>query len=358
MRKDISKKLLMQHPRTMSNFDFDFDFQNFDFQKMGGWIVDSNVIKSKSVLYPNSTNFGYALLKMMNQKEIIFKNVFDVRSIDFDILNVLKSGDKIINNLSKENKSVKFNMVYCNVGEFMMGGDSPKQTKIDQSFLLGETEVTQELFQLVMGYNPSDFKTKHKKNLNAQHPVEKIKWYTAIVFCNKLSEIYGLKPYYNVDVLKRNTSGLKEIVDAKVEILGGNGYRLPLEKEWEYAAKAGTNNRYAGTNDQGKIGEFAWVGAYDDSGSTHPVATKKPNEWGFYDMSGNVFEWCWDTINPNKPKLKSRVIRGCCWSTSYYNWNNSRIAYAVQAGFNNIRVDNIPSGDIGNHIGFRICRTI
>jgi len=350
MRNNISKKLLMKHPRLMSNFDF--DFQNFDFQKMGVWSVNYNIIKANSV-YSNMINIVYNISKILKRKEIRFTNAIGLQTIDFNMDDLLESGDKIINKVSKNDKIVNFNMVYCNRGKFMMQGyykekkEETRETTIDESFLLGETEVTQELFELVMGYNPSAFKTKHKINPNAQHPVEQVNWYATIEFCNKLSEMYNLKPYYNLRVSNRNTSGVKAIKVAEVQILGGNGYRLPYEKEWEYAAKAGTNNKYAGTNDPNKLWEYAWYGENDNDGSTHPVATKKPNEWGIYDMGGNVAEWCWDTKKPN-PKLKNRMMRGG-------NWRYAS-SYDYLKDGNGFRREELAGVDATHTMGFRIAR--
>jgi formylglycine-generating enzyme required for sulfatase activity len=200
--------------------------------------------------------------------------------------------------------NIEFKMIRCPIGMFTMGADdqtdNPKRWGvIENPFLLGETEVTQELFEKVMGFNPSGF--QEYPNLK-QSPVERVTWYDALMFCNRLSERCKKKPYYNISSVRYGQAEEGEegeesenIEEAYVTINPqANGFRLPFEKEWEYAAKAGTNNQWAGTNDENKVGEVAW---FDDNSEdeTHPVKCKRPNEWGFYDMTGNVWEWCWDT---------------------------------------------------------------
>ena len=153
------------------------------------------------------------------------------------------------------------------------------------------TEVTQELYKSVMGENPSKF--KGEKNL----PVEEVSWYDAIVFCNRLSVKEGLKPVYSIDgvtnvsmwgyVPHKENSISKEIKwDEKA-----NGYRLPTVEEWRYAAKGGQEFKYSGSDNLDEVGWYR----ENSGGKIHPVAQKKPNGYGLYDMNGNVLEWCWDS---------------------------------------------------------------
>ena len=219
---------------------------------------------------------------------------------------------------------IVFDMLYCPIGMFMMGSDNefdrnPKRPLvIKRPFSLGETEVTQELFETVMGYNPSHFQGGYYQNSN-QRPVENVTWYEVVIFCNKLSVKLGRIPYYNISNKSYKEDGDKtppNIVSAEVTInLKSNGFRLPYEKEWEYAAKAGTKNQWAGTNDVDNLDQVAWFSKNSDI-QTHSVKGKQPNEWGFYDMSGNVSEWCWDNYKSN------RAVRGGSWgggSSSLYS---------------------------------------
>ena len=232
-------------------------------------------------------------------------------------------------------------MIFCPSGKFTMGDKDnffkpPKEETIERPFLLGETEITQELYTKVIGYNPSWFRNR------PQNPVEQVSWVDAILFCNELSRLQGLELCYT-----ENKRSLDYGWDCD---FSKNGYRLPREKEWEYAAKAGTENRCAGTDKEEDLDKYAW---FDDNSEingekqTHPVKSKLPNEWGFYDMSGNVWEWCWDKYNPKaKGKfLDDRVVRGGSWKCN---------APYLHSGRSN---SNCPSYGLSNS-GFRVCRSI
>lgn len=156
-----------------------------------------------------------------------------------------------------------------------------------KEFSILATEVTQELYESVMGENPSKF--KGEKNL----PVEQVSWYDAVYFCNKLSAKCGLTPVYAVagetNVEKWGYAPHKgNEITGTVSQKNASGYRLPTVEEWQYAAKGGQDYKYSGSDN---IDEVAWD--IDNSGSkTHPVAQKVPNGYGLYDMSGNVEECC------------------------------------------------------------------
>lgn len=168
-----------------------------------------------------------------------------------------------------------------------------------------QTEVTQELYEAVMGENPSHYK-------GTDLPVERVSWYDAVYFCNLLSYAYGLEPVYTVysvsmpiswDYTPHKEHSMASSLEGMVkQNLNANGFRLPTVEEWQYAARGGQDFTYSGSNN---LDEVAW---YEKNGEkkTHPVAQKKANGYGLYDMSGNVWEWCWDLF-PNWT-----IRRHCC----------------------------------------------
>ena len=192
---------------------------------------------------------------------------------------------------------VSFEMVYVEGGSFDMGATSeqgsdaynnekPVHRVTLSGYYIGKCEVTQELWEAVMGSNPSHF-------TGAQKPVESVSWNDCQEFVSRLNS------------------------------LTGRTFRLPTEAEWEYAARGGNQSLHYKYSGSDNIGNVAW---YDNSGGTHAVGTKSPNELGIYDMSGNAYEWCSDwgdyysagaQTNPQGPSSGSnRVLRGGGWNTS------------------------------------------
>ena len=212
-------------------------------------------------------------------------------------------------NINITANGITFTMVAVQGGTFTMGATSEQGSDAGSSekpahrvtlsnYYIGQTEVTQALWQAVMGSNPSKWK-------GSNLPVEQVSWNDCQQFITKLNQLTGRK------------------------------FRLPTEAEWEYASRGGNKSRgykYAGSND---IGSVAWYS--DNSGKkTHPVGQKQANELGIYDMSGNVLEWCQDwydkeyyskspSNNPcNNISGSDRVIRGGSW---YLVAWSCRVAY-------------------------------
>ena len=171
-------------------------------------------------------------------------------------------------------------------------GEGDSYSNIRRPLLVGQSLITQGLYEYVMGSNPSHFKG------SSELPVEKVSWFDLLHFCNKLSEMQGFRPcYYDID------SGWEGSAEWD---RSANGYRLLTEREWEYIAKANRTFEYSGSDEPSEV---AWY-AENSGRKTHPVGTKKENSFGTYDQSGNLFEWCWDLHRPNST---SRVLRGGGW---------------------------------------------
>lgn len=196
-------------------------------------------------------------------------------------------------------------------GNFTMGSASgyadqkPEHTVTVDSFYIGTYEVTQDMYEEVMGSNPSNWK-------GPKLPVENVSWYDAVAFCNALSLKDGLDAAYTID-------GTSVLID-----WSKNGYRLPTEAEWEFAAKGGLPSQgytYPGSD---TVYDVTWM-TENSGGMTHEVGLKAPNELGLYDMGGNVYEWCWDwydgqyytnlaDMNPTGPATGTyKVLRGGSW---------------------------------------------
>ena len=224
---------------------------------------------------------------------------------------------------------ISFNMIYVKGGTFTMGAtleqiddasfhEKPAHQVTLSDYRIGETQVTQKLWQAVMGNNPSCFIG------NLQRPVENVSWNECQEFIKKLNQLTHKK------------------------------FRLPTEAEWEYAARGGNKSRgykYAGSN---TLDDVAWYDG-NSGGTTHPVKQKQANELGLYDMSGNVLEWCQDwygdylsspQTNPAGPSDGDfRVLHGGSWhSLTWYCRVSSRLNFT-------------PTNRCSN-LGFRLVLTI
>ena len=173
------------------------------------------------------------------------------------------------------------------------------------AFRLAKTEITQRQFTAILKRNPTAF-TAIDPNL--ERPADSISWYDAAEFCNALSQIEGLPPRYLLHGIVRDPQEC--ITSARAEITTSHGYRLPSESEWLQASCGKTD---ALSMDATTLERSAWLTPWANNIS-HPVATKSPNEFGFHDLFGNVWEWCEDAwIDPQTSGPIARVVRGGAW---------------------------------------------
>ncbi len=293
----------------------------------------------------------------------------------------------------------EFEMIQVDGGTFKMGSDkqgdfaSPAHNVFVDSFLLGLHPVTQKEFKKVVGTNPAKFRVyKHPEqakeylsetnvaDIDFNHPVlaieprpvENVNWFEAVVFCNLLSIQSGFTPCYTLGdssipeewgrIPVKSPIQASEINDYfrwnKIKCnFKADGFRLPTEAEWEYAARGGKhsgNFAFSGSN------TLSEVGCHHESGTAEQMQTAAvesflPNELGLYDMSGNVWEWCWDWLsgysieeqsNPTGPATgHDRVARGGCFS-GQADW--CRVFF---------RGGNLPEFKLNSTFGFRLCRT-
>lgn len=220
-------------------------------------------------------------------------------------------------------------------------------------YAIGKYEVTQKLYESVMGGNPSGA----VKGDN--YPVETVSWYEALEFCNELTKktmgadylVYTIGEYNDINGDGKIDEGE---IDVEADVTK-NGYRLPTEAEWEFAARGGDptdstnwNYTYAGSDD---VDAVAWCDDNTSSMTTKTVGMKEPNRLGLYDMSGNVNEWCNDSDSSD---ARYAVYRGGCFTdSSYYDFEGHLFMckiYNFQTAFKNYK--GMPD------IGFRLCRTL
>ncbi len=279
--------------------------------------------------------------------------------------------------LPEESTSTATGMSFVLVpaGEFEMGSppgergrqpdETPRRITITRPFYLGVHEVTQDEYAEVMERNPSSFaatgegRERVAGRETGRHPVERISCFDAIEFCNRLGARDGYAPAYRLDDVGRREDGSIERAD--VVVLGGDGYRLPTEAEWEYACRAGTTTPFhygdlTGRKDANcqpsmEAGMYGEQKPWQDLARTAAVGSYPANAWGLHDMHGNVAEWCWEWSGerpaaalPGPRGGDHELARGGSWLT-----NELRCRAAS-------RFFRVP-GERSYETGFRVART-
>ena len=283
-------------------------------------------------------------------------------------------------------QNIEFTMRLVPKGTFTLHEGGPEMT-ISKDYLMAETEVTQEIWGSVMGNNPSEgVSSLEPGDIPKLRPVDAVTWTQAIAFCNKLSLLTGRLPVYSVkqagstEEINWHELKFKEIPPApapnttewlNVEVdWDANGYRLPTEMEWMWAAMGARDSAtgYAkkfsgntiGKNDD-DINAYAWYSGNPLTKSkTHQVAKLKPNELGLYDMSGNVQEWCWDRYYPEYPEPIENTVD---YSGPSKGWEDRVKHGGSYVDYSDIctitfRSGGEPSGSDGSnhHTGLRVVR--
>ncbi len=266
--------------------------------------------------------------------------------------------------------SAGMTLLKINPGTFVRKDETPESrdqtVQLTRAFFLSDREISVGQFQQFIGDANYPSKEKPEKwqpetgpgdyaqtSPTPEHPVQKVTWYHAVLFCNWLSRKEGCTPCYERTGQKeksRDYAGQEVEHDQWRLVPSGTGYRLPTEAQWEYSCRAGTTTEFACGNDGEMLRRYAVLQA----SRTSFGGSKLPNGWGLFDMHGNVWEWCWDGYGKNDANspavdptgalgVPDRVIRGGNWS------------FAAEFARASVRYMSSP-GDQLNLLGFRVAR--
>ena len=300
--------------------------------------IVKNAVENKFILETENeeekkitTNNLLEATKSIDSLSNILSDKIDVLKKSYKKFKIKSASQKIKNGKRIAGKPTFKDMVIVRGGKYTPSFFNEEREVCDLEVCKYQT--TQDMWMEVMENNPSEFK-------GGRRPVENVSWWDALEFCNKLSEKYGLKPVYDLsrkeeDILRIHQSNGKIEYPSVADFRKTEGFRLPTEVEWEWFARGGEvamqdgtfNYEYSGSDN---LYEVAWYSRNSEE-KTHDVGTKKPNQLGLYDCSGNVYEWCYDTDNTGYISEKTpyrydeteerRVLKGGTWK--YLNYEDS-----------------------------------
>lgn len=254
-------------------------------------------------------------------------------------------------------------MVFVEGGTFKLGTEIEGFHDVTvSSFEIGETEVTLEQYQSVTDEKEIDESLRN-------YPVTDVNWFEAVIYCNKLSMKCGYEPCYSINGETNPfmwSSDIPSLTEDKGQVgdmtvwntvqcnFNANGYRLPTLAEWTFAAQGGNESNHTKYSGSNIINEVGWT--EENSKERHQVATKKANELGIYDMSGNVWEWCWNRISAYASELEINPTGPN--DGNYYRMRCGG-GWGTPASCGDITKHSNESPDVQSlYIGFRLCRSI
>ena len=327
--------------------------------------IVKNAVENKFILETENeeekkitTNNLLEATKSIDSLSNILSDKIDILKKSYKKFKIKSASQKIKNGKRIAGKPTFKDMIIVNGGKYTPSFFNEEREVCNLEVCKYQT--TQDMWMEVMENNPSEFKGERR-------PVENVSWWDALEFCNKLSEKYGLKPVYDLSQRKNGILKINQLNDKSkypdiADFKKTEGFRLPTEVEWEWFARGGEvaiqdrtfNYNYSGSNN---LDEVAWHNGNSEN-RTHNVGTKKPNQLGLYDCSGNIYEWCYDTgrdgyISKKIPYIYDETEDNRRLKGGSRGWIMSPLKeYEISFRYNNICYV------LSSNFGFRIVRTI